>query len=147
MFSRCVQIPIIDDNICEGDEEVLINLGSSDVNVIIAPNRSNGIIIINDNDGKIKQNYFLLFRQCMLQKCSISHSVALIGAAIIDPALSEGEVRECINERVTVRLSYSTRVRKGPNRSCHIVYQTADNTATGNKTTITVLYEYIVLYM
>ena len=51
--NTCVQIPIIDDNICEGNEEVLINLGTRDVNVIIAPNRSNGIIVINDNDGKL----------------------------------------------------------------------------------------------
>ena len=66
------------------------------------------------------------------RNASISHLVALIGAAIIDPPSHEDEVRECINEKVTVRLNYSSNVRKASNRSCSILYQTADNTATGN---------------
>ena len=78
--------------------------------------------------------------QCVLHKAAISYSVALIGAAIIDPPLSDGAVRECYNERVAVRLSYNSSVTKASNRSCFILYQTADNTAIGNGSTLILVY-------
>ena len=53
----CVEIPIIDDNLCEGNEQFQVSLQNNDpTNVNLAPGRATGTVSIIDNDGKFCKN-------------------------------------------------------------------------------------------
>ena len=47
----CVDIPIVDDAICEDDESFFVNLMSNDDCVSINQALCTGTVIISDNDG------------------------------------------------------------------------------------------------
>ena len=49
----CVQIPIVDDTLCEGNEQFQVSLQNNDPNVNLAPGRATGTVTIIDNDGKV----------------------------------------------------------------------------------------------
>ena len=50
----CVQIPIVDDTLCEGNEQFQVSLQNNDpANVNLAPGRATGTVTIIDNDGKV----------------------------------------------------------------------------------------------
>ena len=55
----CVNIPIIDDALCEGTEQFAVRLDSTFQNVAIAPGRGTGTVIITDDDGKTENLYQL----------------------------------------------------------------------------------------
>ena len=89
-------------------------------------------------------NQMILLLSCIVGVCYtnsiLSFPVAEIGANIVDPPASGGRVTECANEEVGVRLGFRTNVRKGPNRSCRIQYQTADNNATGKRSAVLITW-------
>ena len=49
----CVQIPINDDTLCEGNEQFQVSLENIDPdNVNLAPGRQSGMVAIIDDDSK-----------------------------------------------------------------------------------------------
>ena len=50
----CVEIPIVDDSLCEGNEQFQVSLENNDpANVNLAPGRATGTVTIIDDDGKV----------------------------------------------------------------------------------------------
>ena len=71
----CVNIPIVNDVICEGQESFTISLVNTDPNVILQPGRSSGTVTIIDDDGKFRQpndSIIIMYWWCLLHKL---HSV------------------------------------------------------------------------
>ena len=50
----CVQIPISDDTLCEGDEQFQVNLVNNNPAIVnLAPGRQSGTVTIIDDDSKV----------------------------------------------------------------------------------------------
>ena len=48
----CIEIPIVDDDLCEGNEQFQVSLQNNDPDVNLAPGRATGTVTIIDNDSK-----------------------------------------------------------------------------------------------
>ena len=67
----CVNIPITNDILCEGQETFIISLVDTDPNIILQTGRSVGTVTIIDDDSKFRQpndSIIILYCRCLLYK-------------------------------------------------------------------------------
>ena len=141
----CVDIPIVDDNICEDDETFNVTITPNQPDCIsIKPGFGEGTVTIIDDDSEwiikiIIRNMFSLIEKDRVHSweknipvfINLLHSSPLVAIVGPDQGIVHYNVTERLDEMVWIPIRLTG--QKGPGRTCEVQVRTMDGTATGKK--------------